>query len=254
MRLRTLVVSLGIIFLLLGGKILPEDITNYTQKKKFHKKSKSIEERSVLYKSYLAKGELDAKLICNCYFPQMSPEEINKSLCDIRQFLRAVLRAVIKDESRKADETFLINILHIHGYIINFIEDAWLNLDTKKVFVAKKGRRITGNVMQLARYWSYLEQQCGEKLHCYKFYASCIDYLIVFLRSRFLVPCKDGKALNDMESRWLHWLVERLWCKLDGHMTFGGYYGENIELFRQIFQAWKSDFEKKQELKRARRQ
>jgi len=209
-------------------------------------------DRSVLYKIYLSKGELDAQVICDGYFLRMSPDEINKSLRDIRQFIRAVLCAVMKNKTREVDEAFLINILHIHGYIINFIEDAWVDLDTKKVFKAKKGKPVSGNAVQLSRYWSWMEQAQNEKLHCYKFYASCIDYLIVLLRAHFLVPCKDEEALEDMEDRWLHWLVERLGCKLDGHLSFGGYYSENIELFRQIFQSWKDDFEQKKQIERGK--
>lgn len=203
-----------------------------------------IARRSVLYDVYLSKGELDAKIICDGYFLRMSPEEINKSLRDIRQFIRAVFRSVIKNKIKKVDEAFLVNILHIHGHIINFIEDAWVDLDTKRVFKARKGKPVMGNVMQLSRYWSRMEQQNNEKLHCYKFYAGCIDYLIVLLRSFFTVSCKSEEALEEMEDRWMHWLIERLGCKLDGHHAFGGYYAENIELFRQIFQAWKNDFEK----------
>ena len=210
------------------------------------KVKKASSKRGILYKIYLSKCELDGELLRKVYLPRLSPEQINLALRDIRIFIRSVLRGVVRGKDRKADRDFLINILHIHGHIINFIEDSWVNLDTKKIVVTtKKGQRATGNVIPLARYWSWIEKEKGEKLHCYKFYASCIDYLMILIRSYFRFPCKDQDLLGDVEDMWLYWLIERLACKLDGHLDFGGYYAENVELMRQIFQIWKDDFEKK---------
>lgn len=244
-------------------KIIDENIRKkIEQKEEARKKKKKLllkykislsgyiskEKMTVLSKKYLSKGELYAPLICETYFPKMSVEQINDSIREITRFIEYYVFVTAIINRKKIGVLFLTNILHTYGHIIRFIEDARVNLKTKKVFRVDDGEWVP-NCVSLSDYWAFMEDASGYKLHCHKFYATCIDYLSVMLRSFLLFPAKDWEQVDDVELRWLHW-IERIEKKLNGNKIFGGYYHENVKFFREVFLLWEDDFSKKQELER----
>ena len=199
---------------------------------------------SKLYKIYLYKGEINASLICDRLFPAMTPEEINDSFDDLRKMIRDL---IIERRGRRS-EAFLTSILHVHGHLVHFIEDAQVVVRTKKVFIPRRGQFVPGT-MSLMRYWERMARERGVELYCYKFLAACFDYLGVHLRVYLSFPCRSSKNLSDVESRWLYWL-NKLGSKLRDHEQFGGYYDENVILFREVFAEWKERFDKMHESNR----
>jgi len=193
---------------------------------------------SKLYKVYLNRGEINARIICDKLFPLMTPEEINDSFDDLRKMIRNI---IIEKRGRRS-EAFLISILHVHGHLVHFIEDAQVVIKTKKVFVPSRGQFVPGT-MPLMRYWEQMARESGVELYCYKFLAACFDYLGVHLRVYLSFPCRSKKHLSDVETRWLYWL-NKLGSKLRDHEKFGGYYDENTTLFREVFAEWKERFDK----------
>ncbi|MCK4517742.1 hypothetical protein KAT92_03140 [Candidatus Babeliales bacterium] len=193
---------------------------------------------SKLYNIYLCKGEINARLICDKLFPRMTPEEINDSFDDLRRMIRDI---IIEKRGRRS-EAFLTSILHVHGHLVHFVEDAQVIVKTKKVFVPRRGQFVPGT-MPIMRYWEKMAREKGVELYCYKFIAACFDYLGVHLRVNLSFPCTSKKHLSDVESRWLYWL-NKLGSKLRDHSQFGGYYDENIILFREVFAEWKERFDK----------
>ena len=92
-------------------------------------------ERSNLYKNYLMKkNELDARLVCECYFEGATPEEINLALLDIKEFHHDVVCGLIEHNRGRLDRVFLENVLNVHGWLIRYLESAYVSLKTKKVF------------------------------------------------------------------------------------------------------------------------
>ena len=202
----------------------------------------------ILHDIYLYKGELDAPLICKKIFPRMLPEQVNESFRDVRKFIQNYSRTTLCEDRRKIGEIFLRDILHVYGHIFTFAQNARVDMKTKRVFVPEVNDRTIGT-RSLVDYWWLLEHEVGLKLHVYKFYASCIDYLTVMIHSYMTFPCFDKKQLREMDDRWLWWL-EKVTSKLSEDPVFGGYYQENARLFREVFSLWKSDFDSKQELKK----
>lgn len=204
--------------------------TDYCLKKK--------KARSKLYSSYLSKGELDVLVVCRDFFPLMTPEEINDSLRDIRKFIRMV----IKQDLDKVDEVFLNNILYIYKTFAEFFELAWVDKETKAVFITQYGDLPSGNVEKLFDYWNKMEISSRQTLEYYKFYASWIDYTVVLIGANFSFSCKDYAKLWAVEN--LLRVMEYAINKLEENEVFGGYYQQSMLLFRKYFDTWKGEFEK----------
>ena len=211
-----------------------------------------IQERSWgnsrLYKKYInRRKEFDARYAIEHYMEGSSYKELNLSLLDIRKFIREVVRNHIKYCGIKINKYFLVNILNIHGHLIKFLENAYVNLKTKKVFEKRSGMVFSSSeAMPLLSYWAEVERDEGLVLHWYKFYASCIDYLILQVRSHLLFPCHGWEELSEM-GNWMHWLTQRLQMQLVGNLTFGGYYRTQVELFQEMFKKWSEEFKKRAE-------
>jgi hypothetical protein len=208
---------------------------------------KGVEKKASLWTVYnttclLERGELDAQFLCKNFFPKMTPEEINGAFRDIRKFIEHYIKTAIGNDLKKVGEGFLTDILHVYGYLIRFIENAWVDRKTKRVFVEEKKDSVT-NADRLMDYWWFYEQS-GHKLYCYKAYANCIDLLNILIRAHFMFPCYSEEQLKEMDSRWLWWL-EKVTGKLRDNPIFGGYYQENVRLFREVYALWKNDFELK---------
>jgi hypothetical protein len=197
---------------------------------------------NLLGQAYLCKGELDPNLISKCFFPYMTPNQVNTSLRDIRRFIEKFTRVAVKKDVRLVGEKFLTDILHTYGHVINFIDNSWVDRRTNRIVVAKKNKDWVPNADPLVDCWWYMEQTQGAKLHMYKFYASCIDYLTIMIRAYLLFPCRDYNQLCEMDNRWLWW-IEKVTCKLHENSVFGGYYQENVKLFREVYMLWKRDFD-----------
>lgn len=208
--------------------------------------------RGLLYECFLSQEqELDAYLVCKSIFPRMSPEQINDSVRDIQLFIEAYERAGVRAtlaQQCKIGDFFLTNILHAYGHVITFIEEAWVNIKSKRVFVQKSNREFVPNSVPLMDYWLYLEQQ-GVKLHIDTFYASCIDYLLVMIGTQLSMPCRDVEHMSEVQDRWIYWM-EKVARKLEDNETFGGYYAEQVKNFKEVFALWRSDFEKQEKMKR----
>ena len=198
----------------------------------------NAKKRSFLYEAYLSKGELDSPLICHGFFLQMTPEQINESIGEIRKFVREE----VMDNLSNIDESLIKRILHVHGHIIKFIEEAWVHKKTKKVFRPKPKNIHSTELISLMAYWKSLEKS-GVKIHYPKFFASCIDYLAMLLRAYFSYPCTDGQRLNEVEHQWLYWMG-RVEKHIDDDPIFGGYYNENLSLFKEVFKGWLETFNK----------
>lgn len=198
-----------------------------------------------LYKKYLYKGELNGYVVAKFFIPSMTPLEINDALRDIRTFIEGFIATAVKNVPEKVGESFLTEVLHAYGHVITAIENAWVNRQTGRVIVTKKGETVD-NADSLVDYWWSLERFEGVKLHSHKFYASCLDYLNIMVKGYMLFPCYDCHQWEEMEDRWFRWL-EKVTAKLHENQTFGGYYQESIRLFREVFALWREDFEKKQQ-------
>lgn len=202
----------------------------------------------ILFDLYIKKNlELDTDLVCNHIFPLMTPEQINESLNDIRKFTEEYERAGVKSDLRgdqKIGEFFLANILHSFGYVVTFIENAWVDIKSKAVFVEENYEDVE-NAIPLEEYWDFLSKRDGLKINTDKLYASCIDYLTVMLGVHLSEPCLDWDHLSEVEDRWIYWM-EKVTRKLDGNEIFGGYYNEYLSIFREVFYLWKVDFENKE--------
>jgi hypothetical protein len=207
---------------------------------------KKVDYKSELYKKYLRFGELDHKVVAKHYFEGASPEEVNLALRDIRKFICSIITNLWITNKRAIDESFLINILNVYGYLIIYLEKARVDVETKKGF---KHKRRFGNVERpnsrtLFSYWADMEQRHGVRLHWYKFYARAIDHLIILIRTYLMFSFKNRKEYNDMANIWMHWLLERLGVRLDKNSKFGAYYKENISFINEIFKIRENEFKK----------
>ena len=199
-------------------------------------------EQSLFYKAYLSKGELNANLVCHGFFLEMTPEQINNAINDIRKFIQEEVIANIN----KIDEFFIKRILHIHGHIIMFIEEAWVHKKTKKLVRARPKNVPAYEFISLMKYWQILENS-GVKIHYHKFFASCIDYLAMLLRAYFSYQCTNYQKLDEVNYTWMYWMG-----RISGHISdnaiFGGYYSQNLILFKEIYRIWEEDFNKNEAL------
>ena len=198
--------------------------------------------RSTLYERSLKFGFLDGKQVRKYYFPVMTPEDINLALLDIRKFIRDTIKSVIKDKGRQVDENFLINLLHVHGHVVRFIEDARVDLKTKRVFVEKE--TTTPGTISLREYWKKISAETGVELHEAKFYARCTDYLVILLRECFSSICTEKEFVHDVKSRWWYWAKKRLLTKLENDPVFGCYYVNRLALFESLFAKWQDRIDK----------
>ena len=71
------------------------------------------------------------------------------------------------------------------------------------------------------------------------------------ISTQLATPCIDKEHMSEVKDRWLFWL-EKVARKLEGNDLFGGYYAENVKVFKEVFALWKSDFEQLQDAKRKR--
>jgi hypothetical protein len=214
--------------------------------------SVSYAKYGVLHDVYISKEDtLDTDLVCRCILPQMTPEQINESIKDIRLFIEEYERAAVNmmlANKGKIGEFFLTNILHAYGHVITFIETSWVDLKTKKNFIPED-RDMVDNAAPLEEFFEEMKRSKGIKLQIDKFYASCIDYLIVMIGTNLSTPCPDAEHLEEVEDRWIFWL-EKVARKIERNEIFGGYYNKYVKTIREVFFLWKSDFEKEEEIKR----
>jgi len=215
--------------------------------KNVEKKEKTY---GILHEKYLSEGDLDAVLITKGLFKRMDPLDINEALRDIRRFVESYVSTAVRNHIEKIGEKFLTDILHVYGHVINFIDDAWVDRKSKGVRLVE-GQDWVPHADPIRDYWWYEEHMGGVRLHSYKFYASCLDYLTIMTRAYFLFPCHGYSQWSEMDSRWLWWL-EKVTVKLSDSERFGGYYQENVKLFKGVYSLWKDDFEKKQKKSRKR--
>lgn len=202
----------------------------------------------LLYDAYLSKGTLDAVLVCKCFLPYMVPEEINRALRDVRVFIAKVVQQKVCCSYASIGETFLDDILNSYGHIIKFIDSAWVDRSTHRVFVVEEGE-FARNAYPLKEHWLIMERDYGWKLHSEKFYASAIDYLTIMIRAYLRLSCADEAQKKDLKDRWLWWL-EKVTSKIIESPIFGGYYKENVEKYRGVCALWIDDFDAKWEHKR----
>ena len=207
---------------------------------------------STLYHNCLKFGHLDGKQVKEYFFPRMTPEDINLALRDVRKFIRDEIRTVLRDKNKRVDEHFMINVLNIHGYIIRFIEDARVDLKTKRVF--EDISSIRPGTVSLNQYWKMLSERHGVVLHAPKFYARCTDYLVILLRECFSSNSTDSQFVQDVKTKWWYWANKRLLPKLEGDQVFGSYYINQMRLFRELFDRWQDrvDAESAQQQQRYR--
>lgn len=239
-------------FLLDGEELFPLE-EDASEEVSVSEKEVNDKEPGLLYKVYLSKGELDAKILRYAYLRHLSPQEINLALRDIRKFIRNAVKKALKDPKKQIDEFALTNILHIFGHIYMFIEHTWIDNETEKIKAVYEPKDRVNNVpgaTRLLDYWAEKEKTEGLKLHTHKFYANAIDFLIVMVRSYLIFPCRSMEDWKEMNKRWVLWLVNKLAPKMERSLAFGGYYHENIELFKEIFAAWVDDYKKTLQLQR----
>lgn len=203
-----------------------------------------------LYQAYLQHGDLDPILVCKKFFPKMTPEQVNVALRDIRKFIENFINLAVTNYPSRVGEKFLADILHTYGHVITFIDNAWVDRKTKRVFVPED-QESTRYADPILDYWWFAKNARGEKLHVDKFNASCIDLLTIMIGSYLRFPCYDRKQKDEMENRWLWWL-EKVTRKIMDSPIFGGYYQANAKDFREVCALWVGDYRKKQELKRKR--
>jgi len=237
--MRRLLVFLFLIFTIAGTLTAPSVVDRETvlpEAKPVVETEQARKKRSTLYERSLKFGFLDGKLVRKYYFPSMTPEDINLALRDIRKFIGKIIRSTIKDKDRQVDENFLINILNIHGHAVRFIEDARVDLKTKRVFVNKES--TTPGTISLKEYWRRMAETTGVELHEAKFYARCTDFLVVLLRECFSSTCTEAAFVRDVKSRWWYWAKKRLLTKLENDPVFGCYYVNRLGLFEALFSKW----------------
>lgn len=198
-----------------------------------------------------SKREINGYYICKSKLPGMTPEEVNESLRDTRKFIAYSVSTALQNCPEKIGKDFLTEILHIYGHYIIFIENAYVNRTTGRVFRPKENE-IVRHADPLTDYWWLAGQEHGVKLHDAKFYASCLDYLIIMTRVYLLFPCETKDQWREMDWRWISWL-ERVAAKVRDDPIYGGYYQENVKLFREAYALWKQDYENKQKAKREAR-
>lgn len=198
------------------------------------------------FQAYLSQNTFDTTLALKRFFLFMRPEEINLALKDIRKFIRRYFTTEIKNNGIKnLGRQRVGDVLHSYGYVIRFIEAAWVDRATHRIIQAKEDQTFVRNADPLVDYWWFIEKTQGVKLHCYKFYASCIDRLVVMMNANLIRPCRDCAQLRDMESRWLWWL-RKMAGKLHNNKTWGAQYHQVVKTFGELFTMWKNDYHKNQ--------
>jgi hypothetical protein len=207
--------------------------------------------KSKIYNIYLKHNVLDAREIRKNFFEGNTPEEINLALNDIRKFIENVTRGLLVHNPKRADELYLLNILNIYGWLIRYIEAAYV-VPGNRVFLKKRETVLPKDSVPLFMYWGAAEREKGTKLHWYKFYATAIDHLIIFIRSRLAFPCRDSSMLRS-RPWWMSWLTDRLQKPLVGNPTFSHYYYKNVQLFKEMYDQWVSELRIQVEAERKNR-
>jgi hypothetical protein len=201
-----------------------------------------VQYKSALYNSYLRYGTLDAQEIRNYFFEGNSPEQINLALNDIRKFIERVSCGLLIHEPKKVDETYVLKILNIYGWIIRYIEKAYVMPDNRVFKIGNKRKMaLPQGAVPLFAHWGVMEREKGTTLHWYKFYATAIDHLIIFIRSRLSFPCNNSERLRS-RPWWMSWLTDRLQRPLVGNITYGHYYYKNVKLIEELYEAWVNEF------------
>ena len=206
----------------------------------------SINKRSLLHEVYLSKGELDAALILQGFFTQMTPEQINDGIKDIQKFIKEF----VEENINNIDQFLFKRIIIILISTSFFIKNALVHKKTNTVINSyNKPKEIhSSEFISLIEYWKIAEEKSGEKIHYHKFLASSLDYFSIALRAYFSQPCIDQYNFYSVHN--IIYYMEYAGKEIDDNPIFGGYYNENIRFFGEIFKSWEEDFKKREAEKR----
>ena len=202
-------------------------------------------QHSILYDRYLKKGHFETPMITQLFL-LMTSEQLNASLRDIQK----VLRKIIKNDLAHMDEWYWKGILEVCDKVSLFVEQAWVQRKTKRIFVPKQSESKIG-AQPLLEHWERMELEYDQPIHWYKFCASWIDYLVVLIHAYLHFPCWDRESLYRVED--LFYLVEHAQAMLAGSETFSGYYEHEIPPLKTVFLEWKDGFENEEAKKKGDR-